>query len=140
MNEAMNKPVNIPHAPPMHWLDSAVISEDGLTASATRTILADQPFVLNGQLLSAALIELMAQAAAAASSLNAARENKRIRRGVLAGLREFRIQGPALVGATVEIIAHHEKTFGALSMGRMEARIDGRLIASARMTFHLDFE
>jgi len=124
----------------MHWLDSATISDDGLTATATRAIPADHPFVRDGRLLPAALIELMAQAAAAGSTLKAQRQGRTVQRGVLVAVRNFHIIAPVPVGASVELTAVHERTLGALSMVRLEARVNNALIASAHMTFHLDFE
>ena len=136
----MQHRVPIPHEPPMHWLDSASLSDDGLAATASATITPEHPFLRDGQLLRSALIELMAQGAAAGSALKAARQNKKVRTGMLVALSDCRITAGAPVGATVHLTAVHERSFGPLSMARLEARINNQLIASARMTFHLHFE
>ena len=130
----------IPHEPPMHWLDAATLSDDGLTATASRSIHSDHPFTRDGQLLRSALIELMAQTAAAGSSMNASRQKKKVRKGVLAAIRDFHVTAAAPVGSAIHLTATHEKSLGSLSMARLEARINDQLIASARMTFHLDIE
>jgi predicted hotdog family 3-hydroxylacyl-ACP dehydratase len=130
----------IPHAGPMHWLDTAALSDDGLTATASRTIHADQPFTRNDYLLRSALIELMAQTAAAGSSMKASRQNKKVHKGVLATIRDFHVTAAPPVGSTVHLTATHEKSLGPLSLAYLEARIDDQLIASARMTFHLVIE
>ncbi len=124
----------------MHWLDTAVLSADGLTATATRNITPDHLFVHDGCLLSSALIELMAQAAAAGSSLKAQSQGRKVRDGVLVSINDFRILGPVPAGSLITLKATHEKTFGALTRAALETRIDARPIATATMTFHLQFE
>jgi predicted hotdog family 3-hydroxylacyl-ACP dehydratase len=115
----------------MHWLDTATLSADQLTAFATRTITADHPFVENGQLPRAALIELMAQCAAAGSGMKAGTQNKKVRAGMLVAIRDFLVTGDIPVNSTLHLTAIHEKTLGPLSSATLEARIDERLIASA---------
>jgi predicted hotdog family 3-hydroxylacyl-ACP dehydratase len=129
----------LPHAPPMHWLDDAQQLSDGRSV-ATRSITADHPFVHDGHLLPSALIELMAQAAATASIAAATNQNRKIRRGVLASIRDLQIIAPIPVGSTVTLFAAPEKTFGNLTLAALEAWIGKQLIATARMTFHLEFE
>lgn len=134
----------IPHEPPMHWLDAASVSEDELHATAVCTIADAHPFVRDGHLLPSALVELMAQAAAAGSAIKAQRQGRAIRRGVLVSIRDLRFAGIGAtgvpVGVTIHLEAIHERTLGPLSMGSLEARVEGVVIASGRMTFHLDFE
>jgi predicted hotdog family 3-hydroxylacyl-ACP dehydratase len=124
----------------MHWLDDAALSEDGLTTTAHRTLRADQPFVDEGRLLPSALIELMAQAAAAGSVMKNRSLGKSIRQGALVAIRNAEFVGAALVGERVVLTAVHERALGPLTSVRLEARIGDRVIASARMTFHLTFE
>ncbi len=80
----MARPV-LPHAPPMHWLDTAELSADGRTATATRIIAPDHAFLDDGYLLASALIEMMAQAAAAGSVLLAQSQNRKVPRGRSSG-------------------------------------------------------
>jgi len=130
----------LPHEGPMRWIQRASVSADGGEARAVARIGVDHPFLCGGFLLSAALIELLAQAAASGSAMKAAHAGRRVKQGVLAAIREFAVHAPVAAGATVELLAVHEKTFGALSQARLEARVAGALIAEARMTFHLTFE
>jgi predicted hotdog family 3-hydroxylacyl-ACP dehydratase len=126
------------------WLDTATLSPDGKTTTATRLITPAHPFVENNHFLPSALIELMAQAAAAGSILNAQKvgggQNKKIRRGLLASLRDFQILAPLPVTALITLTATHEKSFGPLTSTHLQAHIHNQLIAQARMTFHLEFD
>jgi predicted hotdog family 3-hydroxylacyl-ACP dehydratase len=122
------------------WLDTATLSPDGKTTTATRLITPAHPFIENNHFLPSALIELMAQAAAAGSILNAQTQNKKIRRGLLASLRDFQILAPVPVTALITLTATHEKSFGPLTSTHLQAHINNRLIAQARMTFHLEFD
>jgi predicted hotdog family 3-hydroxylacyl-ACP dehydratase len=124
----------------MRWVHAAALSPDAATATARPQVAPDHPFVREGELLPAALIEFLAQAAAAGSSLKAKTSGRRIRRGVLVALRDFTILQPVHVLApiTLEITVRHEKTFGPLSQSWGEVHLTDRLIASARMTFHLE--
>lgn len=133
-------PADLPHAGPMRWVHAASLSPDGAVTSARATVTPDHPFVRDGELLPSSLIEFMAQAAAAGSSLKANRSGRRIQRGVLVALRDFAVLRPIPVTAAValEIIARHEKSFGSLSQATVEVHTDGSLAASARMTFHLE--
>jgi predicted hotdog family 3-hydroxylacyl-ACP dehydratase len=124
----------------MHWLDYATLSPDGLTATASLALLSDHPFLIDGHLLPSALIELMAQAAAAGAVLKNQALGKTIRLGTLVAIRDARFLSPAPVGTTITLTALQEKQWGPLTSAHLEARIDARLICSARMTFHLTFE
>jgi predicted hotdog family 3-hydroxylacyl-ACP dehydratase len=124
----------------MHWLDEATLSDDGLTATARRTLESHHPFICDGRLLPSALIELMAQTAAAGSVIKNQAIGKKIRHGALVVIRDAQFLGDARIGATIVLQAIHEKAIGPLTSALLEARIDGHLIASARMTFHLTFE
>ena len=135
--------VELPHQGPMRWITEASLSADGREAVARGVIRSGHPFVADGRLQEAALVELLAQGAAAGSLLRAGREGKRVRRGMLVGIREFEVVKPLLVGeegVLVEVRACHEKTFGALSQVFLEARVSEALVARGRMTFHLEIE
>ncbi|MGN6367864.1 MAG: hypothetical protein ACTHN5_06345 [Phycisphaerae bacterium] len=124
----------------MHWLDTATLSLDQLTCTATRTITPTHPFVENNLLPRTALSELLAQCAAAGSSMKAASHNKKIRTGMLVAIRDLHITSDIPANSTLTLTATHEKSLGPLSSAYLEAKIHNRLIASARMTFHLQFE
>jgi predicted hotdog family 3-hydroxylacyl-ACP dehydratase len=133
-------PPLLPHAPPMHWLDHASLSSDTLTAFASRLITPDHPFLIDGQLLPTALIELMAQCAAAGTAIKVRSDPRRIRKGVLAAIRNFQILQPASVGSTVFLTAFHQRSFGPLSLVHAQAAVNDTLIATAQLTFHVEFE
>lgn len=159
--------IELPHTGRMRWIRDAALSPGGATARVT--IAHDHPFVRNGCLLPSALIEVMAQAAASAlhapglqqrvthGYLVALREFA-VMAPVPAGsslevtARHERTFGP-LSQAFLEV--RHwagEATAGAAdgSGGGEDGGEGGgggngggngrEIIASARMTFHLQFE
>jgi predicted hotdog family 3-hydroxylacyl-ACP dehydratase len=130
----------LPHASPMHWLDTAELSPDGRVLTATRSMTPAHPFVREGHLLASAFIELMAQAAAAGAMIKAERRGKRIRRGVLAAISQMRVLAVAPPDGKIVIEAREEKSFGPFTSAHIRARAGGILLADARMTFHLAFE
>ena len=136
-------PVALPHEGAMRWVKEAALSADGSEAMGRGVIGAGHAFVVEGRLQEAALVEVMAQGAAAGSLLRALREGKRVKRGLLVGVREFVVPEPVLVGAqgvVVEILARQEKAFGKLSQVYLEARVAEVVVARGRMTFHLEIE
>jgi predicted hotdog family 3-hydroxylacyl-ACP dehydratase len=129
----------LPHAGKMHWLDRAELAADG-TIRAWRTIGEGHPFTVDGVLLSSALIELIAQAAAAGAIEKASFSDRRLRRGVLAAIAEAQVFGAVAVGDTVLVSGAEDRSFAGFISGTFEARIGDALVARARMTFHLMFE
>lgn len=129
----------LPHAGAMHWLDGADVSPGG-KIRAWRIIHPDHPFTHNNELLPSALIELMAQAAAAGALKKAAKTGKKLCRGVLAAIHETHIVAAVRIGDTVTITGHEERNFAGFVSGAFEARVHETLVAHARMTFHLSFE
>src|SRR5436190_20163082 len=93
----------LPHQGPMRWIERARVSAEGTTGLAVVQIAADHPFVRDGVLLASALIEMLAQAAAAGSAMKAGQSGKQVGQGVLAGIREFIVHGPVPAGATLEL-------------------------------------
>ena len=130
----------LPHAPPMHWLDSAALSVDGRTIIAARTIGQAHPFILAGYLLPAALVELMAQCAAAGSALDVQAHSRKVGRGMLVAIQQFESFAPVPVGTTLTLTATREQSFAPFTKARITAQIGTALVASATMTFHLEFE
>jgi predicted hotdog family 3-hydroxylacyl-ACP dehydratase len=128
----------LPHEAPMHWIQSVSVSADGNHARATAHIAPTHSFVRDGFLLPSALIELLAQAAAAGRGATAQRDaNGRVRQGVLAAIQEFQVHAPVPADSTLMLSATHEKSYGPLTQARIEAHLGATLVASARMTFHL---
>jgi predicted hotdog family 3-hydroxylacyl-ACP dehydratase len=122
----------------MHWIDDAALSPDGRTVNATARITREHPFLDGDHLLPSALIELLAQAAAAGAALRAQKQNRPApTRGLLAALRDFRILLDVPVPATLTLTATVERSFGELSLCHVAAHLDGALVAHAHMTFHI---
>ena len=124
----------------MHWLDGATISADGTSMIAWRLITPNQPFIDRGRFLPAALIELMAQAAAAGAIVKAQAAGKRLRTGLLAAATLVQVLGDAHVGQTITVRGREECHFAGFVKGHLEASVADRLIARADLTFHLLFE
>jgi predicted hotdog family 3-hydroxylacyl-ACP dehydratase len=139
MTDPIESRPQLPHAGPMHWLDGAEVAAGG-EIRAWRTIHADHPFTQDGQFLPSALIELMAQAAAAGAIRKAQSSGKKLRHGVLAAIQEIEILAPVRVGETVTVTGREERNFAGFVSGSFEARVGETPVARARMTFHLTFE
>jgi hypothetical protein len=129
---------HIPHRGLMHWLDHARMEGDVVVA--TRRITAGHPFVRQGFLLRSALLEMVSQAAACEAVASARAAGRAVQGGMLVGIRDFRISGCPRTGQTIELRSRRERTMGPLVLCAVEARIDGALIATGRMTFHLTLE
>lgn len=131
-------PPTLPHAPPMHWLDSATLSSEGRTTTATRRITPAHLFVEAGHLLPSALIELLAQTAAAGAILRAAHTRTPAPvRGVLAAIHHFHVHTAVPAPSTLTLTATLQLTRGPLTRCDLAAHLDETLIAEAEMTFHL---
>jgi predicted hotdog family 3-hydroxylacyl-ACP dehydratase len=122
----------------MHWISHAELSPDGRTVTATAPITTDHPFLDGDRLLPSALIELLAQAAAAGAALRAQTENRPAPTpGLLAALRDLCILTDVPVPSTLTLTATVERTFGELSLCHVAAHLDGVPVAHAHMTFHI---
>lgn len=129
----------IPHRPPMHWIDSAVMADDG-SVTATRTLAKEHPFVRDVALLPTALIEMMAQAAACGAAMAAKARGMTLRRGLLVAIRDFvvDVETPVATGATITLTSVPETSFGSLSACRCTALLQGVTVATARLTFRVE--
>lgn len=93
---------NIPHRGPMRWLDSASVKPDGWIIGR-HVVAADHPFVIKGRLIRAALIELIAQTAAAGSpGFGVGMSDGTSAFGMLIGLRNVEFYGDVGAGETLE--------------------------------------
>jgi predicted hotdog family 3-hydroxylacyl-ACP dehydratase len=119
----------------MRWLPDSALTPDGVHV----TVPPDHPFVRDGHLLPAALIEYLAQAAAAQFSVTTA-GNRRLRQGVLVAITDFAAERPVPVGTPLTLHVTPEKTFGPFTSAHLTAHTQETPVASAHMTFHLTFE
>ena len=108
------KSVELPHEGAMRWVREGAVSADGGTAAAVARIGPGHPCVRDGVLLPSAMIELMAQTAAAGVVLGR-NGSRRVKQGVLAAIREFEVlEVVRIEGETVmEIRAVRGSAFGA---------------------------
>jgi predicted hotdog family 3-hydroxylacyl-ACP dehydratase len=127
-------PFHLPHASLMRWLPDDALAPDAVHV----TVPPDHPFLRDGHLLPAALIEYLAQAAAAMFSTTA--QNRRLRQGVLVAITDFNADHPVPVGTPLTLRVTPEKSFGPFTSAHLTAHHYQTPIASAHMTFHLTFE
>jgi predicted hotdog family 3-hydroxylacyl-ACP dehydratase len=118
----------------MRWLPDDALVEDTVHV----TVPPDNLFLRDGHLLPAALIEYLAQAAAARLSIR--EQGRRLRQGVLVAIKDFNFHHPVPAGTPLILRSTRQKAFGPFSTGYLEAHAHGTLIATAHMTFHLTFE
>ena len=127
---APNLAHNIPHRPPMHWLDHATREPDG-TVVATRRLANDQPFMMDGLLPRTALLEIAAQAAACGAAGTLPRS------GVLAALRDVLFFATPRTGQTIAIRVRVVRSMGTLFLCKIEATADGRPALTGHFSFVL---
>lgn len=131
---AQNLAHNIPHRPPMHWLDEAT-REPNATVVATRILAADQPFMMNGLLPRSALLEIAAQAAACGVAPGPAGTLPRT--GVLAAMRDVHFFATPRSGQTILIRVRVVRSMGALFLCTIDATADGRPVLVGTFSFAL---
>ena len=93
-------PFQLPHTGLMRWLPDDALAEDGVHV----TVPPDHPLLRDGHLLPAALIEYLAQAAAA--TLSTASQGRRIRQGVLVAIADFVVHQRVAVGTPLTPAGH----------------------------------
>jgi predicted hotdog family 3-hydroxylacyl-ACP dehydratase len=131
-----NLALQIPHRSPMHWLDGAQAGPNS-SILAHRTISPDHPFVINGRLARAALIELMAQAAACSALPLLQDRQSRPEYGMLVALRDLRFLDSPKVGERLQIAVRMTRNLGNMFLCEIAANIGARQIAAGRFTFAL---
>lgn len=127
-------PFQLPHTGPMRWLPDSALALDGVHV----TVPPGHPLLRDGHLLPAALIEYLAQAAAATISTTS--DNHRLRQGVLVAIADFTVLRPVPAGMPLTLRVTPEKSFGPFTSAHLTAHHHQTPIASAHMTFHLTTE
>lgn len=107
---------------------------------ATRTVRAGDPFVENGQLSDAALIECLAQTIAAGDAQHARDKGGRVIKGFLTGLTNLRIYSRAGVGETIQLVADCQKRMDGMGLFRAVATVGDRLLAEGTFKLYVDID
>ena len=129
----------IPHRAPMVLIDS--VTEYGPSRiSARREVRPGNPFVEEGELSDAALLEVIAQTIAAGDALFARSRGGRVRRGYLTGLTGVVIEGRARDGETVEVQADCLKRMDGMGLFDASARVGDRVLAQGRFKLFVDID
>jgi 3-hydroxymyristoyl/3-hydroxydecanoyl-(acyl carrier protein) dehydratase len=111
----------LPHRPPMVLVDG-VERADADVCVARWTVPADSPWVADGRLLRAALVEVAAQTAALHAGLAGEASGEPARRGYLGMVSGFRIRADARAGDVLRSSVRRVASFGRLA--RIECRIE----------------
>ncbi len=130
----------VPHQPPMRWLDElevftaeagevvGIVADDHLFAGADR------------HLHPAALIELVAQGAAAHEGYKGLLEGRPVGGGFLAGIRAFRIHASPRCGDSLRVCAHRTLAIGAIEQVKGQVLRGSEVLAEGELLFFLSQE
>ncbi len=134
-NAGENLAGNIPHAGPMRWLSSAFAKQDN-SISAQQYISADHPFLLHGRLPRSAIIEYIAQSAAAGGKAMAlGNHTDQPVSGMLIALRDVRFYGSAGAGDTLSLRVAVTHRMGNMYRCRGQAHCGEALICEGWFSF-----
>jgi len=127
----------IPHRAPMRWIDELTECTD-TTAVATATIGAEHFAVENGAVLETALVECVAQTAAAALGWRAQAGGKTgaANNGMLIAVTNFRIESRLSSGNVIRIEIAERKRLGSMLMISGTITCEEKLVASGDLTLY----
>jgi predicted hotdog family 3-hydroxylacyl-ACP dehydratase len=127
----------LPHRVPMRWIDALTECTD-TTAVATATFGAEHFAVENGAVLETALVECVAQTAAAALGWRAQAGGKpgAGNNGMLVAATNFRIESRLASGKAVQIEISERKRLGPMLMISGVITCEGKLVASGDLTLY----
>ncbi|MFW6052178.1 MAG: hypothetical protein ACODAU_13450 [Myxococcota bacterium] len=126
----------VPHAGPMVLLDALVRWAPG-EAECRFVVRAEQPFVRDGRMDTAATIEHMGQAIAACLGYEAFRGGEGVKVGVIIGCRRLDLHVPALqVGDQGTVVARRKRGHEEMSQFECEVRCGDRVVSSADLTVY----
>lgn len=130
----------LPQKPPMELVDK-LISADEKSATTALLIREDNIFVSEGQLNAYALIEVMAQTAAAQLGYdNSLRGDNDVKIGYIGAVKRMQIEKVPKVGETVLTRMEVQEDFGNMKLVTSESFVDDRKIAMAELTIALSGE
>ena len=127
----------LPHRAPMRWID-ALTSCDETTATATACFEQGHFAVADGAVLESALIECLAQTAAAAVGERARARGQagEHRGGMLAAVSNFRMLARPPLGKTLHFEVCEQKRFGAMLLISGSVSCEGQPIATGDLTLY----
>jgi predicted hotdog family 3-hydroxylacyl-ACP dehydratase len=127
----------LPHRAPMRWIDT-LTSCDETTSTATTCFDPDHFAVADGALLESALIECLAQTAAAATGerARARGHSGEARGGMLAAVSNFRMLARPPLGKTLLCEVRDLKRFGAMLLISGTVSCEGQTIAIGELTLY----
>lgn len=137
-NELDFRPL-IPHEPPMILIDE-VLKFGASSIAARRLVREGDPFVENGELADAALIECIAQTIAAGDAQYARSKGGRVLKGYLTGLTGLKFESRAKVGEMVDIEADCLRRMEGMGLFDASARVGGRLLARGTFKLYVDID
>ncbi len=124
----------VPHRPPILGLDALLVLEDA-RAVARREVRPGPDVDAQGALWEAALIEGIAQTAAAMHGAAARRRGRGVLRGMLVGLSRFSIERLPKVGEVLEYEVSLVRELDAISLVHGQARVAGEVLAAGDFQF-----
>jgi len=127
----------VQHRPPILALDR-VLSADGATALAERTVRAGPETDEAGELWEQVLVEGIAQTAAALHSRSARAGGRRIARGMLVGVSRLRFHRRARVGERIEFRVELIRELRPLSLVHGTALVGGEVLAEGDFKFYVE--
>jgi predicted hotdog family 3-hydroxylacyl-ACP dehydratase len=127
----------IPHRAPMRWIDALTECSD-TTAVATATFGAEHFAVENGAVLETALVECVAQTAAAALGRRAQAGGKTSagNNGMLIAVTNFRIETRPSPGKLMRIEISERKRLGPMLLISSVITCEGKLVATGDLTLY----
>jgi predicted hotdog family 3-hydroxylacyl-ACP dehydratase len=126
----------LPHKPPMLMVEQIVSVNDQEKSSLIETTVHPDSLFLSEEntLYGEALIEIMAQAAAAQHGYNLAKENKHEEKGFIVGIRKFEITGEAFVNDKLSVSVKLGPEIESLSVVYGTVTCRSNQIASIELT------
>jgi 3-hydroxymyristoyl/3-hydroxydecanoyl-(acyl carrier protein) dehydratase len=132
-----NRAANIPHQGPMRWLDEATAQADGWILG-THRIRSDHPFVINGRMVRSAIIELVAQTAAAGSqTLTGGQRGGAAISGMLIALGDVRFYGDVFPGDSLALRVRVMQQLGSMFRCQGRVLVQSSLICEGTFSFFI---
>jgi 3-hydroxymyristoyl/3-hydroxydecanoyl-(acyl carrier protein) dehydratase len=127
----------IPHRPPMVMIDALVACTER-SATAVKTFR-EGDYGLEGEfVLEPALVECLAQTAAAMHGKLAREAGRAPGRGLLAGVTDFEFRGRARRDRELELIVEFTHRLGPLWVAHGTVKQDGAVIAAGDLKFYIE--